>query len=160
MNRAMRHGLTEALTWHGNYLIAPLLRAAIAGELVFVHLAERDQMPDLHRLNQPRLPAIVLVGDDDYGTTGPAGWSCTDAVLGWARWALVHGSGGTVAEYEQAIAAARIHRRVAIIETASRAVDGWCLACGDAGVPDGLIRVPFAGGVHPVDHQPPRRRSR
>src|SRR4051812_42174861 len=74
-----------------------LLRAVRTREIALIESA-RDgvfRMPE----NLAR-PVIVLLGDDDYATTGPTGWATTRRLLHWAKAGLVHASGADVTSYQ------------------------------------------------------------
>jgi hypothetical protein len=94
-------------------------------------------------------PVLVLVGDDDYATTGPAGWSATAMLLRWATSAVVHGTGGDIATYRMAADIAAANGRFLLIETSSAHVSTWRAALQAAGVPH-LSLVPPSGGCHPL----------
>lgn len=97
--RAIAHG--EAV---GCPHMAELLRPAMRGELNLVVPMRDTRMPPLHRMERHGRPVVVIVGDDDYASTGPAGWACAAKLRSWARFAIVHGSGA-----EGALRPGRLH---------------------------------------------------
>ena len=127
----------------------PLLRAAMHGRIAFVAV-ERGGEPPLRHLKKLRSPAVVLIGDDDYLSTGPDGWPGAVKLRRWARGAMVHGAGGKTEHYALAVGMALERERLLFIETSSVHARGW----GEfllAGSPP----VPFVGmlphdGAHPV----------
>jgi hypothetical protein len=83
----------------------PFLRAARNRQLSMCEL-ERGGAPEwreLERLTE-RLPLLLLIGDDDHQSTGPAGWPGLQRMRYWRpRMVIVHATGG-----DEAIAG---HRR-------------------------------------------------
>jgi hypothetical protein len=96
-------------------------------------------------------PAVVLIGDDpasgEGASLGPDEWTCLLQVKSWAPVsALICASGADSAHYQMAVLAALIHRRVIIVETASRHGIAWCNAIGCANT---LAFMP-RDGEHPI----------
>ena len=128
-----------------------LLRAARDG-LISLSQSPRGTAVPIKLLDKANRPAIALIGDDDYQSSGPSGWKSMHRLLGWAKGALIHGTGADVPSYEVAIQMALHYRRFLLIETDSAHVREW----GD------LLRsrhVPFlalfpSNGVHPVAPAP------
>lgn len=131
----------------------PIYRAAAADEVAVTWLA-RPELPNLAKLRQAGLPAVVVLGDDDYRTSGPSGWPAADKALSWAKAAVIHAAGGRPEHYAAAVADAQRFGRLVLIETADVAADDWILAAKEAGIVNlGAIRVP-PGGCHPADASP------
>ncbi|MBN8889214.1 MAG: hypothetical protein ABS99_05720 [Acetobacteraceae bacterium SCN 69-10] len=128
----------------------PLVRAAAAGKIAVAEpgrIATGKAVRSM--LNRPGLPEVVLIGDDDYRSTGPAGWRCADWLAGWGRRALIHGAGGEGRHYEVAVQAAVAGRRLALVETTSAHAAAWAALLRDR-MPS-LIVVPKPGdGPHPI----------
>jgi hypothetical protein len=127
-----------------------LLEAAAAKRLAYTALGSRLARPNLHALNKAAGPALVLLGDDDGDTTGPAGWVALPQLTTWARYAVIHGTGGDRPTYQLAISMAQEVGRLLLVETSSDAVEPWTRALTRAGVRT-LCFVPSGGGVHPID---------
>jgi len=59
----------------------PLLRRVMQGE-VNACWPQRDTVqPPFYRLSKSGRPLVIVVGDDDYATTGPDGWACAGKVI-------------------------------------------------------------------------------
>lgn len=129
---------------------APLLRRVMRGE-VNACLPMRDtSMPPLYRLGRKGRPVVVILGDDDYATTGPDGWACAAKVREWAARAIVHGTGGQPWHYDAAADMAMQVRRLLLIETSSAGAQQWA-----AFLHERTPALPFVGllppdGAHPV----------
>jgi len=103
----------------------PMLQRVMRGELN-VCLPQRDTaMPPLWRLGKKGRPVVCILGDDDYATTGPAGWACAGKVRAWAGGAIVHGTGGQPWHYDGAADTAMQVRRLLFIETSSAGAQQW-----------------------------------
>jgi hypothetical protein len=128
----------------------PLYRAAQAGMISLCEIT-RGATPPLKRLDRTDRPSIVLVGDDDYASTGPAGWVATRRLMYWIRAALVHGTGGTMEDYCGAVAMALKWDKVVLVETSSEHLVNWADVVQKA--PHRITAVfkrPTAPGVHPI----------
>lgn len=95
-------------------------------------------------------PVLVLIGDDDYASTGPAGWACTPTLLRWARAAMVHGTGADVATYQLAVQMAVGCRRGLLIETSSPFARVWREALRTARQPVPNVTLVAPNDAHPV----------
>ncbi len=124
---------------------AALMREAMRGGLAIVGLTDRQAAADVANLPLDR-STVLIVGDDDYATTGPAGWRCAETIAAWAACAVVHGAGATAATYLEAARGAREAGRCALIETDAAHAAEWVARF--AGKPV-LVIVPREGG-HPV----------
>lgn len=132
-----------------------LLRPAMRGELNVMALTREVRTLPLRRMERQGRPLAVLVGDDDYCTTGPGGWACAVRLRSWARFAIVHGTGAQRAHYAHAAAMTLKVRRLLFIETSSAAAQDWAgfLRERDPALPFmGLLPAPE--GVHPVTPAP------
>jgi hypothetical protein len=102
----------------------PLLRAVRAGRVALA-LPERHGAISSTRLKRAGRPVVVVLGDDDYMTTGPDGWVCTERVFGWARHIIIHAAAGHAEHYEAIALAAQVSGRLVLIETSSDAAVAW-----------------------------------
>jgi len=129
---------------------AELLRAVRRGEIALIQPQNRAVMVSLSTLKRSPRPVLVVVGDDDYQSTGPSGWACFPALLRWARAAIVHGTGADVESYRWAIAMARATGRGLLIETSSVFALTWREAFRTARNPAPTLTLVPRNGVHPV----------
>lgn len=121
-----------------------LLRAVREGAIALCPIGRRDsrfQPSDAHGK-----PVVIVIGDDDYASTGPAGWACTEAVANYASAAVVHGAGATASTYKMAIVNALAVGKVVLVETSSAYADAWAEAF--ARMPTIVIAPPER--AHPV----------
>jgi hypothetical protein len=128
----------------------PLYRAAQGGMISLCEIT-RDGTPPLKRLDRTGRPMVILVGDDDYASTGPDGWVATRRLMYWTKAAIVHGSGGTAEDYCGAVAMAIQWGKLLLIETSSEHLMAWASAVQNA--PHRITAVfkrPTAPGVHPI----------
>jgi hypothetical protein len=124
-----------------------LLRAVRAGAINLVEIERRADAPMRAIENSPR-PVIMLLGDDDYRSTGPAGWAAWQRLSYWARGAMVHATGADVPSYRLALGLAVVQRRFLMIETDSAHAHDWGSALHRRNIP-ALGLVP-PDGTHPV----------
>jgi hypothetical protein len=96
-----------------------------------------------------KLPVIVLISDDSGDSRDPAEWRAAVSAIAWARSAIVHGTGGQVSHYKEAVLAAELSGRCLFVETNSTHAPAWAAAIQPREVPCLLIRPPN-GSVHPV----------
>jgi len=87
--------------------LAELLREVRTGTFALVAVETRNAIVRPEDLQACVLPAVTLIGDDDYASTGPAGWRGAAAVAAWARCAVIHAAGATAETYKEAIRGAR-----------------------------------------------------
>lgn len=104
-----------------------LLRAVRAGVISLVEL-ERDAALPVRAMQKLRRPVLLLVGDDDYASTGPAGWATTRRLSYWAKGAMVNATGADVPSYRAAISMALTYRRFVLIETDTAHAEEWANA--------------------------------
>ncbi|WP_158323030.1 hypothetical protein, partial [Acidisphaera rubrifaciens] len=125
--------------------LAELLRAVRRGEMQLVSVGHRDA--EITARDLPKTgAAVVLIGDDDYSSSGPAGWRCADVVAAWAEAAVVHAAGATAETYQEAVHAARFLGRCVLIETDTVHAREWV---GRFYQKPTLVIVP-RDGVHPA----------
>lgn len=132
----------------------PLFRAVRAGLIELVTPLRAAGWRFLREADAKRRPVLVLIGDDDNASTGPAGWNCACRLPWWARAAIVHGTGGEAAHYELAVAATLLHRRLVMVETNSAHIPDWTALFLNR-VPLLTIQPPDAG-PHPASVPPER----
>lgn len=127
----------------------PLLRALRGGQIAHFEVT-RDTPTNIAKafFRLAEKPAVILIGDDDYASTGPAGWPAAPKLLAWARVVFVHATGGQPAHYEAAIKAAQKYRRVLLIEATSAHAEAWRTAATFGGAKRIIILLP-TDGVHP-----------
>jgi hypothetical protein len=94
-------------------------------------------------------PRVVLIADDLGDSRDPDEWRCAISATAWARASIIHGTGGKVEHYREAVRAAELTNRCLMIETNSARAPAWVAAIHDRDIP-GLVFIPPRGGVHPV----------
>lgn len=106
-----------------------LLRAVRSGSINLME-GDRQSAAPMKALEQSTRPVVFVIGDDDYASTGPAGWAAWQRLSYWARFAMVHATGADAPSYRLAIGMALLHGRMLLIETEF----GACprLGCGPA----------------------------
>lgn len=104
----------------------PFLRAVRAGLLMTCEI-HRGGLPDqreLVRIGKKRA-VMLLIGDDDYQSSGPSGWSA----LRFRQWrpvkVIVHATGGTEAISQELVTGALALRRTVLIETDQAHAVAW-----------------------------------
>jgi len=127
----------------------PLLEAAQCRAISLAGLTQRGTLP-AKTLERTRLPALVVVGDDcaDGTDTGPDGWAATRSLARWARYAVIHGSGGTVEEYRRVVLLAVQVRKLVLVECGNAHLMAWHQVFAGAGVP--TLNIYPSDGAHPV----------
>jgi hypothetical protein len=130
--------------------MAELLRAVRRGEIALVQPLDRSAPVSMARLKRAPRPVLVVIGDDDYCSTGPSGWACLPTLLCWARGAIVHGTGANVESYRGAVAMAQQTGRGVLVETSSGCAVAWREAFRTAGRPVQTLTLLPHGGVHPL----------
>jgi hypothetical protein len=124
-----------------------LLRAVRDGAINLVEIGRQSAAP-VRTLEQSPRPVVMVLGDDDYASTGPAGWTAWQRLSYWARCAMVHATGADAASYRLAVGMALIQRRMLLIETDSAHAHDWGAALHKRNIPAlGLLPL---DGVHPV----------
>ena len=79
--------------------MAELLRFVRRGGMALVQPQDRAALVSISMLKLAPRPVLVVIGDDDYASTGPAGWACARRLLHWSQWACIHAAGAEVAQY-------------------------------------------------------------
>ena len=130
--------------------VAELMREVRRGGLAILFNSDRHQTVTAADLNEAARPTIVVVGDDDYQSTGPAGWRCSATVAEWAVAAVIHAAGATAESYAEAAKAARLLGRAVLIETSTAYAFEWA----ESFKPKRVLMVLPQDGPHPI--LPPR----
>lgn len=146
---AIDHAIARAVTI-GFPHTAELLRAVQRGEICLVAPDDRAARVTMASLKRAHLPVLVLIGDDDYASTGPAGWACTPTLLRWARQAIVHGTGADITTYRLAVQMAVGCRRGLFVETNSVFAPVWAEALRLVRQPVPTLTLVAPNGRHPV----------
>lgn len=109
-------------TWH-----APLIRACMAGDLRLIMIPPSVRMP-LAPLDptRDRRPLVVILAGDGPEPAGPGDFPQALRLFRWARFVIVHGTGGQAFHYQAAVEAARLTGRVVIAETGNDYLKDWC----------------------------------
>jgi hypothetical protein len=126
---------------------AELLREVRHGGLALIGGFDRHAAMTVADLNRAARPTVVLVGDDDYQSTGPRGWSSATTIADWAECAVVHAAASTAVSYAAAAAAARLRGRAVLIETSTAFAYEWEALFSRKHV---LLVLPKNGRPHPV----------
>lgn len=88
-------------------------------------MMDRLAEPPLKTLEQSRRPTIVVLGDDDYQSTGPFGWPGWRRLKYWPRMGLIHATGADARSYQLAITIALVQMKLVLIETDTAHAQVW-----------------------------------
>lgn len=131
---------------------APVLTAVGAGRLALFQTPRGTQRVRAKTLQRIGRPLLIVIGDDDYGTTGPGGF--VDSVLATvfrpARAVFVHGAGATPADYGQAAQTAERTGWAVLVETSASAVDAWLAEAAQRAPKAHLTFIGARDGLHPL----------
>ncbi|MFT8247252.1 hypothetical protein [Roseomonas sp. BN140053] len=139
----------------------PLIAAALAGDLRVLVLSPGGRAP-VRLLDHACPPTVVVLGGDPGPrvlTPGPEAFPQARRLLAWSAYTMLHASGGQEEHYSAVVEAARLVRRVLLVETATDQEDAWRELLqaetdrrGGAGrhLPSLIISARDRGGVHPV----------
>ena len=130
--------------------VAELMREVRRGGIAVCFNSDRKRKMTVAELNQAARPTIVVVGDDDYSSSGPSGWRCSATIADWAAAVVVHAAGADAESYAEAAKAARLLGRAVIIETDTAHAKDWATVFKGRPV---LLVLPKSG-PHPI--VPPR----
>jgi hypothetical protein len=119
-----------------------LLRAVRDGSINLIEVSREAPAP-IRVMEQSPRPVLLVIGDDDYASTGPCGWAAWQRVSYWAR-----ATGADVASYQMAIGMALLRPRFVLIETDSAHAHEWGEALQRRRIP-ALGLLPLEG-IHPV----------
>lgn len=134
----------------GDGYMTELLRPAARGELNLMVLSRGTVQPPFYRMAKKCRPIVALVGDDDYQTTGPDGWACSDKLRTWAAFAIVHGTGAKREHYATAACMAAKVGRLLLIETSSDGAQLWAGFLAERTPPLTFMGLLPPSGAHPV----------
>lgn len=128
--------------------LALLCKEARDDRITLVRLRRDDVFPkDL--LKAASLPQIILLGDDDYQSSGPSGWKATQDLFEWTRCAVLHAAAADLDTYASGILLAHMVGRLAFVETDTAHVEQWATACEHVGLQ--YIAISPGVGHHPVE---------
>ena len=130
----------------GSCVYVPILEAVRAGRVARVFVTRRDGMASNRTLKTIQRAVLVIVGDDDYSSTGPAGWPTAAPLMRWTRAVMAHGAGAEPDHYRAAVASTEAHGRFVLVETSSEHVPAW-MACAADRV---AVAIVPRNGPHPV----------
>jgi len=109
---------------HGFGFRNPLYRAALAGDLAgIIEVPPRGRLP--RNVFWTEATTVAVIGDDAGLSSGPADFPDAARLFAWARRVMIHAAGGEAVHYEWLVQAARIHRRVLLVETTTAAEPAW-----------------------------------
>ncbi|BDG74082.1 hypothetical protein [Roseomonas fluvialis] len=101
-----------------------LYRAHLAGDVgALIEVLPRGRVP--RQALWSAVTTIAVIGDDAGLSSGPGDFPDAGRLLTWAQRVMIHAAGGTTCHYDWAVAAARIHRRVLLVETNTAAEPAW-----------------------------------
>jgi hypothetical protein len=123
------------------------LRASREGRINLA-IASRGGDISIGQLKRSPRPILVVIGDDDYASTGPVGWPIARKLFRWARHVVIHATGADDTSYRLAVEMAVTVRRLVLVETSSDCAGAWAAACRQAHIP-ALALMP-ANGQHPL----------
>jgi len=131
----------------------PLLQALYQGRIAHLE-TQRSASPKLLKLwcAKVRLPAVLLLGDDDHMFPfGPGTWPFAARAIRWARFIVIHGASDQPDHYEQAIALAEQFGRLLLVECPSTGIEAWERAADRFNQSaHRLVLRPPSGSVHPT----------
>lgn len=125
----------------------PLLRAMGDGLLGICEIPRGVSYPR-KTLEGRKQPLVCIISDDDYQSTGPAGFPAARKLRSWARRAVVHAAAGETFHYAAIVAMALLFGRVLVVETDTAHASLWQHYLGN-GKRLGLLCI-LTDGVHPV----------
>lgn len=138
--------------WH-----VPLLRAVLGGTIRAVFVAPGSRVPRslLDMSRHPR-PLVVVLAGDGGGPAEPDAFPQARRLLRWARFIILHGTGGEASHYALAAEAAIQARRVLLVETTSAALPAWFAAKSEVApaTPGIGWAVPPGKPAHPINGAP------
>ena len=127
--------------------IAALTREMMRGGLALIYVTDRAAAIDLDGVTEKHRATVLIIGDDDHASTGPAGWKCAEAVAAWGACAVIHAAGATAETYLEAARGGRILGACVLVETDTAHAEQWTALF--VGKPT-LLVLP-RGGVHPLE---------
>jgi hypothetical protein len=124
-----------------------LLRAVRDGAINLIEIERKAEAP-MRAMERSTRPVVILIGDDDYRSTGPTGWAAWRRLGYWSNGAMVHATGGDAKSYRLAIGLALMEPRFLLIETDSAHAHDWGAALQKRRIP--CIGLVPPSGAHPV----------
>lgn len=101
-----------------------IYRAALAGELgTIVEVLPGGRVP--REALWRDAATVAVIGDDAGLSSGPPDFPDAARLFGWARRVMIHAAGAEAFHYEWTVEAARIFRRVLLVETTTMAEPAW-----------------------------------
>ena len=102
----------------------PIYRAALAGDLgAIVEVLPGGRVP--REALWSDAATVAVIADDAGLSRGPADFPDAERLFAWARRVMIHAAGGEAFHYEWTVKAARIFRRVLMVETTTAAEPAW-----------------------------------
>jgi hypothetical protein len=139
----------------GEPAMIPLFRGVREGLISAVWNVRGTQVePSV--LDLKRRPTVIVVGDDDYRSTGPSGWPQAARLMRWANALLLHGAAGEPEHYGLAVAAAVVRKRMLFVQTSSSRLAEWDAFAEGLCAADilALAIAPRRESAHPVRGTP------
>jgi hypothetical protein len=125
----------------------PLLRALGQRRIVLIAINRTSDALPIRRLKRHPLPALILVMDDDFRSSGPTAFPDARKALRYAATHLIHGARAEIEHYEGAILAAEAKGSCCLVETDGPHLDEWIAFAAEVARPR---RVPTLV-VRPTD---------
>ncbi|WP_426958396.1 hypothetical protein [Muricoccus radiodurans] len=154
--------LIQGLEGTPGAFVVPLYRAALAGDLRVLALLSGGRIPQRF-LEHTEPPTVVQISGDPGGghpTPPPEAFSQARRLLGWAASVMLHATGGRAEHYTAVVEAARLVRRVLLIETGTAQESAWLELIRAEGerrdaagrrLPTLVLSARVVGGFHPID---------
>jgi hypothetical protein len=143
--------IAQASIAGGGHMV-PLLRMGNEGRLTLYAMPRGCRRFIMPKPGIAALPALVVIGDDDWASSGPPGFPAAVQALRWARAVVFNAAGGQAAHYAATGELTLSHRAVVLVETSSAQLPAWqALAAAQfdpPGLPTGFT-VMAEGGPHP-----------
>lgn len=149
-----RQGLTDSDFDHlvaiaiaaGAIHTAELLEVAKRG---YIRLCSvfRGAKPPLGFKASGAVPLVIVLGDDDRQSTGPAGWACASDAIQMARCAVLHSCLGTAGQGHLVATMATSLGTCLLVETDPEHAGAWALELDKAAKPYIQIAAPSAEQV-------------
>ncbi|WP_198374979.1 hypothetical protein [Neoroseomonas rubea] len=128
----------------------PLLRALGQRRIVLIVINRTSDALPIRWLKRHPLPALILVTDDDFRSSGPTAFPDARKALRYAATHLIHGARAEIEHYEGAILAAEAKGSCCLVETDAAHLDEWiafaALAARPRRVPTLVVRPTEGAG--------------
>lgn len=139
------------LTQAGAGFYAPMIRAAMAGDLRFAIVPPSGQIP-LRLLEEDvadRRPLVVILSADGNDAAGPDAFPQARRMLRWARALMIHAAGGQPEHYAAAVCASIALRRFLLVETDTAHEAEWCALAARLAPHTPMLRITTRPGTPP-----------